>query len=121
MAGKVERTFRYFSPRVAGMPRAVPMLMAALSSQAAGVRQVVIVGPAGRPDTTALRTALDSRFLPFALCVPVDPQGQAALAELLPFVRTLAMRDGRATAYVCRDFVCRMPTTDPDEMLAQVG
>jgi hypothetical protein len=26
------------------------------------------------------------------------------------------MRDGRATAYVCRDFACREPTTDPETL-----
>ena len=26
-------------------------------------------------------------------------------------------RDGRATAYDCRDFACRLPTTDPADLV----
>jgi len=29
--------------------------------------------------------------------------------------------DGRATAYVCRQFACRAPTSDPDELARQLG
>ena len=30
---------------------------------------------------------------------------------MAPFVEAMAMVDGRATAYVCRDFACRQPAT----------
>jgi uncharacterized protein YyaL (SSP411 family) len=30
------------------------------------------------------------------------------------------MHDGNATAYVCEHFACQSPTTDPDEMVAQL-
>jgi uncharacterized protein YyaL (SSP411 family) len=30
--------------------------------------------------------------------------------------REMELRDGRATAYVCRNFACERPTTDPDRM-----
>jgi hypothetical protein len=45
--------------------------------------------------------------------VPVAPgERQNALARLMPFVGPMAMREGRATAYVCRDFACQAPVTD---------
>ena len=37
-----------------------------------------------------------------------------------PLLRDRALRDGRPTAYVCRDFVCGLPTTDPVELAHQL-
>ena len=31
------------------------------------------------------------------------------------------MIDGRPTAYVCRDFACRLPVTDPDALRAELA
>ena len=34
------------------------------------------------------------------------------LAEVVPFVEAMNMRDGKATIYVCENYVCRLPTND---------
>jgi uncharacterized protein YyaL (SSP411 family) len=51
----------------------------------------------------------------------VEPgESQAAIAGRLPFVGSMTLRDGRATAYVCRDFACRQPVTDPAGLAAEL-
>jgi uncharacterized protein YyaL (SSP411 family) len=35
------------------------------------------------------------------------------LAALLPWVRDMAAQNGTAVAYVCQNFTCERPTTDP--------
>ncbi len=42
-------------------------------------------------------------------------------AELVPLLADRPMRDGRATAYVCEDYACKRPTTDPEELKGQLG
>ncbi len=58
-------------------------------------------------------------FLPaFAVVLAVEPgEGQRAVGALLPWIGEMAMIDGRATAYVCRDFVCAAPVTDPEALV----
>ena len=34
------------------------------------------------------------------------------LAQWLPFVKSMDRRDGKATAYVCEDYACKLPTAD---------
>ena len=55
--------------------------------------------------------------IPFSVTVPVEPGArQAELARLLPFIESTGMRDGKATAYLCRDFTCGPPVTDASEL-----
>jgi uncharacterized protein YyaL (SSP411 family) len=101
--------------------RAMPMLMAALAAWHAGGAQVLIVGDASSPDTAALRRVLARRYLPFAIVVPVTPgPSQDRLAALLPWVASMVPRDGRATAYVCRAFVCDEPADSPEALEARL-
>ncbi len=37
-----------------------------------------------------------------------------------PFTAGMTMRDGKATAYVCRDFACRQPVATVGELRAQL-
>ena len=110
-----------FGPRLGQMARVVPLLASVLSSYHAGSSQVVVVGERGRPDTMALRQVIARRYLPFAVRLHVEPGASLEmLGELLPFVASMRMLDGRATAYVCADFACRQPLTDPQALAAQL-
>ena len=40
----------------------------------------------------------------------------ALLLAFMPALAAMRMRGGQATAYVCRDFACDAPTTDPGEL-----
>ena len=40
------------------------------------------------------------------------------ICRLAPFTSTQSSIDGRATAYVCRNYNCKLPTTDAVEMLS---
>jgi uncharacterized protein YyaL (SSP411 family) len=118
MTARVDRTLALFSEH---MGRAVPMMLAALSVYQAGMPQVVVAGGAGDAATESLRAAVRAVYRPFAVVVPALTGHREALARVLPWVGEMAMRDGRATAYVCRDFTCQAPVHDPDALTAQLG
>ena len=100
--------------------RAVPLMLAALSAYHAGSPQVVIVGDPAAADTAALNETAGRVYLPTALVVPVTPAHREALAHVLPWTQPMIAREGRATAYVCRDFTCQTPAVRPDELEAQL-
>jgi hypothetical protein len=39
----------------------------------------------------------------------------------VPLLAGRSLINGRPAAYVCEGFVCRVPTTDPGELAAQLG
>jgi uncharacterized protein YyaL (SSP411 family) len=111
---RIDQTLKMFGPQVGKMARAVPMMMAALSTYHARVAQVVIVGHAGDEGTEALVREAAAKYDPFSVLVRVEPgEAQTRLARLLPFISAMTMRDARATAYVCHGVTCSEPATDP--------
>jgi len=40
--------------------------------------------------------------------------------ELSPLLQYRDMVDGTPTAYVCRDYACELPVTEPDALRAQI-
>jgi hypothetical protein len=118
---KVERTLARFGPRIGTASRAVPMMLCALSAWHAGLDQIVLVGDPDAPTRRALKSALAAAYLPFAIEIPVVPgPSQRALTERLPFVGAMTASAG-AAAYVCRDFTCRQPVSDPDALAQELS
>jgi uncharacterized protein YyaL (SSP411 family) len=135
---KAERTLSRFGPRIGAAGRAVPFMLSNLSAWHAGPKQtqIVLVGARDREDTRALRSVLTRTYLPFATVISVDTGAQAgasaeagagaegnhaALARLLPWVGAMGLVDGRAAAYVCRNFACERPVTDPEALADTIG
>src|SRR5688572_11321794 len=120
MTEKIERTLAGVASRAAQAGRAVPMMLAALSTYHAGMPQVVLVGDPAAEDSRALSRAAHGRYLPSALFVPIAPARQQELVTLLPWIGSLSARNGRATAYVCRDFTCQLPALTAVELASQL-
>ena len=89
-------------------PRFAGWSLAAAVTMLDGPLEVAVVGPAG-PE----RAALERRALaiPGAVVVTADEPNEdiGLLVGRTPV-------DGRAAAYVCRNFVCERPVTSPDEI-----
>ena len=120
MAEQIERTFGTFGGSASMRGRAVPMMLAALSTYHSGMAQIVIVGEPDAADTRALSDVVRRHYVPTAVLVSVHETHREALSRLLPWTTSFRSREGRAVAYVCRDFVCQTPTTLADELDAQL-
>jgi hypothetical protein len=121
MTERIERTFGMFAGNASMRGRTVPMMLAALSTYHAGMPQVVIVGEPAQADTVVLLGLVRQTYMPNAVIVPIREEHRQELSRLLPWTTDLRMRDGRATAYVCRDFACQVPTSSPEELARQIS
>ena len=112
-ATRATATLHAFADQFSRAPTALPQMLVALDSSLAKPRQIVIAGPAVADATRALLHEVHKHFLPDKIVLLADGgPGQQWLAERLEFLQTVAPIDGHPAAYVCRDFVCQLPTSD---------
>ncbi len=108
------RTARTFGPQLDRAPLAMPLLLAAADWLETSPQQVLIQGDPASPATADLVDEVWRRFLPRHVLVRIDPASRAFFSSKLPVVADLpAMVPGMATAYLCENFTCQLPTHDP--------
>ena len=111
---KADRTLAAFGPRLEQMPELMPYMMSALGFSLAKHRQIVIAGVLGAEDTRRLLRLVWQRYIPNRLLLLADgAEGQKQLARWLPLLANVTRKQGRATAYICENYVCNLPTADP--------
>ena len=81
-------------------------------------KEIAIVGDPDSADAQALLNVVREGYRPFQVVALGAPEGQRPTAPLL---QDRAVVEGRAAAYVYRDFACQAPVTDPEELQALVG
>jgi uncharacterized protein YyaL (SSP411 family) len=113
---RLEQALGRYGSKLGAVARAVPLVASAVSALLAGTGQVVIVGEEADAARRALVAETASRYRPFAVTVLVTDAHRAALSARMPFIASLPARDGRPTAYVCRDFVCEAPASSPEAL-----
>ena len=113
LTARAERTLQRYGSEIGRAVRVMPFMVADVALWRLPPAQVVLVGHVDRADFRALESVVASRLLPATVVVPVEPgEFQSRLAARLPWLAAMQMRDDKATAYVCRDFVCHEPVTD---------
>jgi uncharacterized protein YyaL (SSP411 family) len=111
------RTLETFGETLERLPVGHPQMLIAADVALGPTIEVVIAGDPAAPATAQMVGLLHERFLPRAVTV-LHPEGAAGdeIEALTPFVKTQEPLDGKPTAYVCERFVCKLPTTSPDEL-----
>ncbi len=108
--------FAAFSGQVGHYPSMSNHLMGALDFLFGPTSEVVIVGTREADDTRAMLTALQGRYLGSTVVLVRQPQ-DPELDQIAPFSAAMNSHEGRATAYVCRDFTCAQPVYSVTAML----
>jgi uncharacterized protein YyaL (SSP411 family) len=116
---KAEQIIKSFSAEVAKYPAGHSQLMVALQFALNPNYEVVIVGEPLKKDTMTMLTALRKPFLPnkVVLFRPANHEAAAEVTAIAPFTLPMAAKNDQATAYVCQEFACKLPTTSVDQML----
>ncbi|XP_038830982.1 spermatogenesis-associated protein 20 [Salvelinus namaycush] len=105
-----------FSDRLTRVPIALPEMVRGLMANHYTLKQIVICGQRDAPDTSSLLATVNSLFLPHKVLMLADGETEGYLYQRLPVLSSLTCQGGSATAYVCEDFTCALPVSDPQEL-----
>ena len=118
---KAEAIMKAFSSQVAQFPSGHSQLLIAVDFACGPSLEIVVSGKPDAEDTAQMLGALRRPFIPNKV-VLLRPDGQDAgpIGKIAPYTEMQTSRGGAATAYVCQNFVCKLPTTDVQVMLGSM-
>jgi uncharacterized protein YyaL (SSP411 family) len=114
---RAQKTIAAFGPTISHFASAMPQMLVALDFSSSKPRQIVIAGKKDAPGTKALVTEVHRHFLPKTTLFLADgAEGQKYIGERNQAIRAMSMVDGKPAAYVCQNFTCKAPVTDPKQL-----
>ena len=119
---RIRQSIARFGTRLGEYARAVPLILAALSGEHAGIAQLVIVEAEGDTEgAAALREAAAEYYRPFLVQICIDSAKAPALGTALPLVAAMGPVGGESAAYLCSNFTCRAPVTTAGALRAELS
>ena len=116
-----DRALAAFSDKLEQGP-AVPQMLAAWISSQMPPRRVVLVGESKDASMNAMQRSIAQHFLPFATTISIDSgDGRKVLAQYMPALASMAVLDGKTTAYVCDNFACQLPVSEVAALSKMLG
>ena len=109
---------RTFAGNIRQFPSAYTQMLMATEFAIGPSREIVIVGRPEAPDTEEMLGQLRSIYLPNKVVIfrPTD-ETASQIEELAVYTKDQHSLDSKATAYVCVNYNCELPTTDPKKMV----
>jgi uncharacterized protein len=104
---------RVYGRQMARYPRAFVKSLAAVDLLAEGPIELAFVGAANDPGLESLQLAVREVFLPHRVIASSDGAGRPSGHPLLA---GKGLVEGKAALYICRNFSCQRPITDPREV-----
>jgi len=117
---RAKQTISAFASQLTNFPSALPQMLVGVDFLQGSTRQIVIAGAKNEPRTGALLAEVRRHFLPRTILLLADGgAGQKFLSETNASLSAMKPVNGEPAVYICEDFTCRAPVTNPRE-LAQI-
>jgi len=110
-----QRNLSHMGSLLAQYPLGFAQWLIALDYALSRPREIAIVGDSKAADTRALLDVCTAGYRPHQI---VALGTSETVASAVPLLKGRSQIGGRATAYVCVDFACRPPVTDPQALRA---
>jgi uncharacterized protein len=101
-------------------PAAFGRLLSALDFYLSSPIEVALVGRLGTHEMQTLVRAVWQPFCPNKVVAAREPDDEDA-ARIVPLLEARPQVKGLPTAYLCRNYICEAPTTDPEQVRRELS
>ena len=77
-------------------------------------REVVIAGTPGTASYEAMLAVVKKSYAPESVFILHPTDSSDEIIKLTPYVKWMVPLEGQAAAYICQNFACQKPLTDPE-------
>ena len=108
------RALEAFAQRMNAAPIGVPQMLVAYMWSRAPRKQIILAGDRTAEPMRAMMREIHQRFLPGRVLMLLDsPASRRFFSAHHAAVESMAAPNGQPTAYICENFACQLPATDP--------
>jgi len=115
-----ETILRLMKPAMMRAPGAFGHLLSALDLFLASPYEIAIIGPPEAEEIRAMVNAVFKRYLPNKV-VAFAPEPDSKASQIIKLLEGRVAIDGKAAAYVCRNFYCEAPATSAEKLAEALG
>jgi uncharacterized protein YyaL (SSP411 family) len=115
---KAEKMIKVFSNEVSSVPYAHAYFLTGFDFFINQTFEIVIAGDSKKEDTKNMIREINNKFIPEKVLL-LNPSeiNDPEIYKLSNYIEHQNMVDGKATAYVCKNYSCNRPVTDVDSMV----
>ncbi len=114
---KANQLANSFSDNIMRYPAAFTLLMSAFEFGVGPSYEIVIAGDPGKDDTQSMLETIQREFMPKKVLLLRPVNGDSPITSIAKFTEPMTAIDSQATAYVCQNYTCKLPTTDRQKMM----
>jgi uncharacterized protein len=111
---RAEKILRSYYDVMENQPFGFAHMLCAVDQYLNPPKEIVVVGNADDPRTKALLAEVHRIYLPNKVLQLVG--AEQALEDISPLLRGKTQLNGQPTAYLCQNFTCSAPVTNPAEL-----
>ncbi|ACN14663.1 conserved hypothetical protein [Desulforapulum autotrophicum HRM2] len=112
---RAEKALKFFSERLNTAPSALSEMLLAIDYYFDNPKEIIVIAPTEKPDAgDCLLETFRNLFIPNRILMVADEKQAADHAKIIPLAQGKKAINGKATAYVCENGTCKLPTSDPE-------
>ncbi|HYE72978.1 MAG TPA: thioredoxin domain-containing protein, partial [Blastocatellia bacterium] len=101
-------------------PSAFGQLLCAIDFHLSSPYEIAIIGAPDAEGTRKLTSVVFSHYLPNKVIAVASPKDKRSI-KAIKLLEGRTQINGQATAYVCHNYYCEAPVTEPEKLAEQLG